>query len=333
MQQTDLEIVRVVPGAGSPISRNQPAERPESKRSWLEAALGLLTSTVLHLMALVLLALILHAVPIMQRPAEIVLAPPGLGAAELDGVEFGELETRNDDGGANVVPDEKPIEPLVESNSDSIKPPAIEPVFDVTPRVATLDPVRVVPGTNVAGGQRSRPDEPNLQLNLGAALTGRSGELKQRLLGEAGGNEGSELAVQLALAWLSEHQEADGSWRLDFPAQCGGRCGGPGSKSPARNAATALALLPFLGNGHTHKDGPYAEVVGLGLQYLKENIRQEPAGGSFMDEGQMYSHGLATIAVCEALAMSQDRSLLPVARSSIDFIVAAQNVEQGGWRY
>ena len=35
----------------------------------------------------------------------------------------------------------------------------------------------------------------------------------------------------------------------------------------ARNAATAMAILPFLGAGQTHKEGKYKKVVNAGLYY------------------------------------------------------------------
>ncbi|HIA17872.1 MAG TPA: hypothetical protein EYN70_00350 [Planctomycetaceae bacterium] len=47
----------------------------------------------------------------------------------------------------------------------------------------------------------------------------------------------------------------------------------------------------------------------------------------------MYSHGVATIALCEAYAMSNDAALKEPAQRAIDFIVKAQHKELGGWRY
>ena len=47
----------------------------------------------------------------------------------------------------------------------------------------------------------------------------------------------------------------------------------------------------------------------------------------------MYSHGIATIALCEAYGMSGDKSLHIPAQRAIDFIVESQNKKTGGWRY
>jgi len=65
-------------------------------------------------------------------------------------------------------------------------------------------------------------------------------------------------AVSAALKWLAEHQLPDGSWSFDHtrcPA-CGGQCRHAGNLADARLGATALALLPFLGAGQTHREGP-----------------------------------------------------------------------------
>ena len=47
----------------------------------------------------------------------------------------------------------------------------------------------------------------------------------------------------------------------------------------------------------------------------------------------MYAQGLATIALCEAYAMTQDPALKDLAQGAIDFIVYAQDKQGGGWRY
>jgi len=47
----------------------------------------------------------------------------------------------------------------------------------------------------------------------------------------------------------------------------------------------------------------------------------------------MYSHGLASIALCEAYAMTHDRELLKLAQSSLNFVQNAQDPVGGGWRY
>ena len=46
----------------------------------------------------------------------------------------------------------------------------------------------------------------------------------------------------------------------------------------------------------------------------------------------MYSHGLATIALCEDYGMTHDKSVGTAAQQAIKFIEAAQDAKTGGWR-
>jgi hypothetical protein len=91
-------------------------------------------------------------------------------------------------------------------------------------------------------------------------------------------------------------------------------------------------------------------VVTSALEYLIDHQR---ADGSFHEPGgTMYSHGLATLALCEALAMTREgdvedpaddryrrrktdafeRRLRSAAQRGLDFIIATQYFD-GGWRY
>ncbi|MBQ8363893.1 MAG: terpene cyclase/mutase family protein, partial [Thermoguttaceae bacterium] len=167
----------------------------------------------------------------------------------------------------------------------------------------------------------------------GDELSGR-GANKAAALASGGGTEGSEKSVALALAWLAEHQNADGSWA--FAHRC--PCSAPGTKN-SPNAATAMAVLPFLAAGHTPVEGKYKENVAAAINFLVANGKQEQAGLGFNDEGQMYAHGLATIALCECYAMlsprakKKNRELAYAAQAALRFIENAQHPEDGGWRY
>src|SRR5204863_9750423 len=48
--------------------------------------------------------------------------------------------------------------------------------------------------------------------------------------------------------------------------------------------------------------------------------------------GDMYSHGLATIAMCEAYGLTSDPTLKASAQMALDYVVRAQH-DGGGWRY
>jgi hypothetical protein len=143
-------------------------------------------------------------------------------------------------------------------------------------------------------------------------------------------------AVTAALAWLVQHQLPDGGWSFDHALApgCRGKCRGEGQLADARIAATALALMPFLGAGKTHRNGNHQATVGRGLRFLVAHMKLDANGGSLHEPGgQMYSHGLASIVLCEALAMSKDRTLIRPAQASLNFICTAQDPVGGGWRY
>jgi hypothetical protein len=152
-----------------------------------------------------------------------------------------------------------------------------------------------------------------------------------------GGNPASEAAVAAALKWLAEHQLPDGSWSFDHRMcpNCQGRCSHPGTLQRGFNGATAMALLPFLGAGQTHREGEYQDTVRAGLYFLINNMQVRPGPRGELSEpgGNLYSHGLAAIALTEAYAMTQDESLLQPAQLALNHIVYAQDPVGGGWRY
>ena len=139
-----------------------------------------------------------------------------------------------------------------------------------------------------------------------------------------------------ALEWITNHQLPDGSWNFDHTIGPGMQRGSPnpGTLKEAKNAATALALLSLLGAAQTHKEGQYKDNVQRGLDYLVANLKSKDEGGSFEEPGgSMYSHGLATLALCEAYGMTADMKLIKPAQAAIDYIVWAQDPIGGGWRY
>jgi hypothetical protein len=136
-----------------------------------------------------------------------------------------------------------------------------------------------------------------------------------------GGNDGSELAVARGLAWLASQQRANGSWVYD------------GSSAGDTCASTAMALLPFLAAGQTHKPGKgntYQAVVLKGLDYLL-SLQNQP-GGNFRTSSNMYSHSIAAVALCELYGMTGDKRVLYPAKLAIEYIIKAQG-PNGSWGY
>ena len=187
-----------------------------------------------------------------------------------------------------------------------------------------------VPGN--AGRGQAELDEP------------RGGELKpdvRRSWPRVGTRHERETALALALEWFARHQLDGGSWSFDHTQApfCGGKCGNPGNLQDARNAATAMALLAFLGSGHTHtskgrRADKYEQTLRRGLDYLVENMKQTEHGGVLSERGgTMYSHALATMALARAYGMTQDPDLLQPAQAAVNYICYAQDPVGGGWRY
>lgn len=151
----------------------------------------------------------------------------------------------------------------------------------------------------------------------------------------SGGRNGSpppqtEEAIEMGLAFLARYQGQDGSWSLS----------GFGEEVALSSdtAATGLGLLAFQGAGYNHREHKYQEVVRAALDHLVKN--QKPDGDLFtpMDDDSnrsvwLYSHSIAALAVCEAYGMTQDPALKEPAQKAVDFIVAAQHKQRGGWRY
>ena len=178
----------------------------------------------------------------------------------------------------------------------------------------------------------AQPGQPPQGSGLG--FGGRGSGSRKAMLTAGGGTKHTERAVTAALVWLANHQLYDGRWSLQrYADRCLDKtCTGPG-KVPTDAGATAMGLLPFLAAGQTHQSkGPYKEHIRKGVEWLVH--QQKPDGNLAKDAPQMmYSHGLATIALSEAYGLTGDRQVGPAAQKAVDFILAAQNRADGGWRY
>ncbi len=158
---------------------------------------------------------------------------------------------------------------------------------------------------------------PQFAESVSAPFSGRDGLTRAKLLRREGGTAKSEKSVEDGLDWLVRHQRGDGSWSLNYHEQCQGD---PCSFQPARinsdTAATALALLPLLGAGQIHTvKCRHQEAVRHGLEWL--TAHQSPDGDLFIGPpgiAYIYSHAIATMALCEAYGISRDPNLLPAAR-------------------
>lgn len=309
--------------------RTAPIERlvqsPTIRSGYASALAHILIATILAL-------LLLDDRPTTRRPALIIdTAVPspddGLSGEPEAAAAARPIDLQGD--GLDAAADPVAPEPIITaismpvlptSDAPSLVPPSLADVVALiaSPRSSSTPEEAGAAGTPAAGGRDAFAD--------------RRDGARGRLFAERGGTPASEAAVERGLAWLALHQAVDGSWKFDLSGcRCDGACGNRGTVT-STTAATGLALLPFLGAGHTHLEGRYRESVNRGLYYLLSRIQPTARGGD-LSEGTMYGHGVATLALAEALGMSRDETLEKPLAEAVRFIVTSQDLYGGGWRY
>lgn len=145
----------------------------------------------------------------------------------------------------------------------------------------------------------------------------------------------TSIALAAALAWLVRHQEPGGGWSLDgFERQCQGAACGAAGKIDSPAAATGLALLPLLTSvaAGAAEASDYEPAIAGGAQWL---VERQLADGDLSAGGaqRMYSHAVAAIALAKRFAATKDAKIGAAAQRAVDFSLAAQNPNTGGWHY
>ena len=146
---------------------------------------------------------------------------------------------------------------------------------------------------------------------------------------------GTKEAIARALRWLAAHQRADGGWSAaEFAAECGkiakGTCDGPGS--PVEDVGvTGLALLCFLGDGHTPAAGVHRELVARALEWLVRQQATDGLIGKREVHDFLYGHAIACAALCESVGLGT-ASLRDPAQRALAFLELGRHPD-GGWRY
>jgi hypothetical protein len=290
---------------------------------WIRESQSWLFSLIVHMFALIGLALWL--VPRAAQPlsTDLQLTHQFSDHAEITPDILPDLE----------APSTVEVQPLSDIPSLS---------SDLQAEDLTLTPaddlaVAAVPEPIDVGTQFSESFLEKAEGFAGTALSGRGKEARATLVRSKGGNQASEDAVEMAIAWLAAHQLPNGAWCFNHQVgPCNGRCANPGmgNVATAFNGATGIALMPFLGAGQTHLEGQYRENVKRGLYFLTQSMQVKNSVGSLWEEGgRMYSHGLAAIALCECYGMTRDADLARPAQYALNYIHVAQDPLGGGWRY
>ena len=347
----------------APPASNTVADRERSgSSSWIERVVAspvsrsAYASLVMHVSLGIVLAMIsLNTEPTPpRRPLELELgtAAEATGPSDDQTVEFGAADEQAAAaaGDAEMPPEE--VAAASPQPFDPAFPPSDLPEFIDDP--STLEPTMVaddgpampleegtpahavaarIAATRPVAGGALVPADSTIQGGVtGVPFASRQGDERGRAAQGRGGSPASEAAVERGLAWLAMHQAGDGSWRFDLSGcRCDGACRDRGNLT-STTASTAIAVLPFLGAGNTHLDGPYRETVSRALYYLLSRMQATPRGGDF-SEGTMYGHGVTTLVLAEALGMTGDDLLRRPCREAVRFIETSQDLHGGGWRY
>lgn len=292
----------------------------------------------------------------IEEPAQEPVAPDLIEAPEEQVVEKNEEKPSEpiamESPPADAIPQKEQTEAEVQPTPEVVKEPAqAEPVVaaeapaetpQVVAKVAPVEPEAVVEQTppTPASQVPAQPVAATVPLPpaLPASLAERVAPNRLQSVIEHGGSVETEQSVGRALEWLAMAQAADGRWDADrwgagreMKVLGHDRNGAGGN---ADTGITALALLTFLGAGHTHLEGSYQDEVARGLVFL---IRSQDARGSLAGEASQYArtycHSMSTFALAEALALTKDKRLEPYVVRAVEHLLAAENKTVGGWRY
>jgi len=300
---------RVVAPGGPPGAR--PAATITSPGDWfreklreqIERSPPLTVSLILHIVVILALALFIIHQPASKEPV-----------IELSFSTF--TETVKEEKGVEIPPSPEPKDEPEPAKVESEKPPVVE--------AAAAPPQAREETAEAVGPATSEVAAPA----IGTLLNGREEGRRDALVKAFGGSTATEAAVAKALAWLAKQQDKKtGLWSLKGPYS-------DGSSNENRVAATAMALLAFQGAGNTPTVGKHQSTVERGWKALL--AAQQPDGrfeaGPMPSRQGLYSHGQATVALCELYGMTQGKQYFEPAQRAVAYAVASQG-PSGGWRY
>ncbi len=328
------ERMRVISSGPFPETEEEEEQVPAAQASWLDslqqnfgAAPWWVISGSFHALVILLISLIGYAVLMSNEPDTVIVTnlekqkePPKVEEVkertiipQPTPVPESEIVT---DQPSIVTHEEVEIADHVETadNSDAGETRGQDGISDVW-----LGGSGTVAAIGLGGGGGGAFGRPN----------GKGGRLRRAIRG--GGGKGTESAVDKALEWLARHQSADGSWSTR--ATEGSQDWDPG--------VTGLAVLAFLGAGHTEKVGKYKGNVTRGVQWL---ISQQSADGAIGSDPKYKDHtwygyhtAIAGMALAEAFGMAKVAATGAAAQKTVTY--ACEQHQQGdgseklGYRY
>jgi len=148
----------------------------------------------------------------------------------------------------------------------------------------------------------------------------------------------TEKSIRAGLVWLTEHQDAAGTWGAQAkPCPASDECGGIVAKKEYVDGLTGLAVIAYLVRGEfTPSNDPerkawderFHAATTKGIDALAARQAED---GSW-SEGHMYSTAIGLLALVEASARASRKDLGPRIEKAIDFVARSQS-KGGGWDY
>ena len=307
------------PGKSASPPITQMLVRFERDANWKRTSVVALTSVLLHAVVLGTCAFVVFKSPQLVE-------------------EFFTIVTESDEPAEPIIEQSMmPPDEMNERIQDSMTAPETTSILPFETKASIdLNISDAIPQIETGASQLSGLDD----IKVGGETAGRmSSQNKQLMVLKYGGNTASEASVASGMKWLSNHQMPNGNWTFEHSThpECKGQCSQDGSFTACPTGATGLALLAFLGGGHTHQKGDYQKQVKRAVDYLLKTAEPTPTGldlrGRVTANEGMYVQGLCTIALSECAAMTGDKRVRRAAEGAIEFIVNAQNPKDGGWRY
>jgi prenyltransferase beta subunit len=128
-----------------------------------------------------------------------------------------------------------------------------------------------------------------------------------------------QIAVEKGLEYLASRQTAEGSFGNSVPYG-------------ATAAITALSGIAFMADGNLPGRGKYGDNVRKAVDFIVRNQQESGLFTTSASQGEMYSHGFATLFIGEVYGMSGDDQIKENLQKAVRLIERCQNPE-GGWRY
>ncbi len=154
---------------------------------------------------------------------------------------------------------------------------------------------------------------------LGGAIAGRGAGFRKRTAALAKMDASARSSIRRALDWLERKQSKEkGPW----PAR------ELGAEDNWDVGITAMSTLAFLGAGRTD------EPVRKGLEFLASMQKKTGEINQFSNRGwtHMCEHAWATLALCEAVDLMDDKKWRPIAQAAVRYCEKARNPYMA-WRY